>query len=119
MLNVFADLPPHTKVNQPLTRSGSRSSNATFVSTPKSATNRSSAAAYVSRVFAMLIVPRYTWTASARRTPLAGAGSIRTRPIRTSTRALPHIVSRVACARRVRRFRTNPRLPHIVSCYVR
>jgi len=30
--------------------------NATFVSTPKSATNRSSAAAYVSRVFAMLIV---------------------------------------------------------------
>jgi Domain of unknown function (DUF4158) len=55
--------------------------NATFVSTPKSATNRSSAAAYVSRVFAMLIVPRYTWTASARCTPPAGAGSIRTRPI--------------------------------------
>src|SRR5664279_1870136 len=54
--------------------------NATFVSTPKSATNRSSAAAYVSRVFAMLIVPRYTWTASARRTPPAGAGSIRPAP---------------------------------------
>src|SRR5664279_3687651 len=55
--------------------------NATFVSTPKSATNRSSVAAYVSRVFGMLIVPRYTWTASARCTPPAGAESIRTRPI--------------------------------------
>ena len=55
--------------------------NATFVSTPKSATNRSSAAAYVSRVFAMLIVPRYL-DRIGRDAPPAGAGSIRTRPIR-------------------------------------
>jgi len=55
--------------------------NATFVSTPKSATIRSSAAAYVSRVFAMLIVPRYTWTASARCTPPAGPEASEPGPI--------------------------------------
>ena len=49
MLNVFPDLPPHTNVIQPLTRSGSEPSSATFVSAPKSATNRPSAAAYVAR----------------------------------------------------------------------
>ncbi|QHE73123.1 hypothetical protein GFS60_06775 (plasmid) [Rhodococcus sp. WAY2] len=40
----------------------------------------------VSRVFCTVIAARYTLTASARRTPPAAVGSIRTRPIyRTST----------------------------------
>jgi hypothetical protein len=39
-LNVVAALLSHTKVNHPLTRSGSRTSSATFVSAPKSATKR-------------------------------------------------------------------------------
>jgi len=71
------------------------------------------------RVFAMLIVPRYTRTASARRTPPAGGGNIRTRPIRASAPALPHIVSRVAWTRRVFAAPGRTRLPHIVGCYVR
>ncbi|MGV9667403.1 hypothetical protein [Nocardia niigatensis] len=58
MLNVFADFPPHTNMNQTLTRSGSESRSATSVSAPKSATSRPSAAAYVARVFATVIVPR-------------------------------------------------------------
>ena len=82
--------------------------NATFVSTPKSATNRSSAAAYVSRVFAMLIVPRYTWTASARCTPPAGPEASEPAPSWASACALPHIVSRVACVRRGSPRRDEP-----------
>ena len=93
--------------------------NATFVSTPKSATNRSSTAAYVSRVFAMLIVPRYTLTASARRTPPAGAGSIRPPHPGLRPRATEHSFPKSPVREGVRRAGTNPRLPHIATLYLR
>ncbi|MEU4432817.1 DUF397 domain-containing protein [Nocardia rhamnosiphila] len=43
MLNVFADLAPHTKVNQPPIRSGSVPGSDTSVSAPKSVTRQSGA----------------------------------------------------------------------------